>query len=476
MSLKTLLFNGPIIRQRADNLEMANRILRLGIASILSFLLENNIEAQLVDPVTQNEFEIKKKIKKFQPGLVGINAYTSEVHAAAATAAWVKSIYPKAKVVIGGPHASAVPQRTLKEFSSFDIAAIGEGEQTMLEIADNRRSLSDIAGICFRSNTRIIINPPRTLIENINALPYPPWELYQLQNYSGSNLASGFAARINLFRRNYKNLELPVEGARGCPFGCIFCYRTMGRTMRYKSAQRIVDEVQRNVEKFGATQIHFIEGTFGVNQKIAQEMCEELIKRNLHRKIRWASGGRVNLLLNKELINLMKQSGCNYLGIGVESGDEEILEKIGKGININQIKRAFRLCHEAGITTEAEFILGHPFETEETIRKTINLACSLPTRYATFAILVPFPGTEVAQMAKKHVGGLKILTEDWRVYGKQIGKSLELKQLPHEKLLEHQAAAYRKFYMRPSHIPALVSRLNKDRIMYGIKNVFGKLT
>ncbi|MBU0708913.1 B12-binding domain-containing radical SAM protein [Patescibacteria group bacterium] len=468
MSFKVLLFNGPIVETRTDKLEMESRILRLGIASIAAYLRDNQVEVSIVDPVTQAKKDIESILCKLNPVLTGLHAYTSEIHDAAATAQWIKSVIPATKVIIGGPHASAIPRETLQEFSSFDIAVIGEGEQTMLEVSKNINRLAEIPGISYRSKSNIQLNSPRKLIENIDKLPYPDWQLFDLQKYKGSDLIGGFGKKTG-------SMELPVEGARGCPFSCIFCFRTMGRTVRFKSPQRIVDEVQRNVEVFGANKIHFIEGTFAINKMIASEMCQELIRRNLHKKITWSSGGRVDVLDEKLLI-LMKQSGCDYLGIGVESGDQKILDIIGKKITIEQIKRAFDLCRKVGITTEAEFILGHPFETEATIKKTISLARSLPAKYATFAILVPFPGTEIVEMARNNVGGLKVLTKDWHVYGKQIGQSLELEQLPHEKLLEYQAMAYNKFYLRPSHITALISRLNKERVLYGIRNLFRELT
>ncbi|MBU1110109.1 B12-binding domain-containing radical SAM protein [Patescibacteria group bacterium] len=464
MPLKILLFNGPKIHERADKLEMENRILRLGIASLAGYLLENEVEVIVADPVTQSTPEINKLLETFQPDLVGLHAYTSEIHAAAETAQWIKSISAPVKIIIGGPHASAIPERTLEEFPIFDFVAAGEGEQTLLELVQEQ-NLRSIRGLTYRNDYEIKSNAPREPIANIDTLPLPPWEMFNLDKYRGADLMGGFGRKSSL-------LELPVEGARGCPFGCIFCYRTLGKKIRFKSASRIVDEVERNVNKFGANKIHFIEGTFAVNKAIAREMCLELIKRNLHKKMTWSTGGRVDIL-DEKLLELMKKSGCKYIGIGVESGDQAMLNRIGKGINIEQIKQTFAICKKVGITTEAEFILGHPFETKETIQKTINLSCSLPTKYATFAILVPFPGTQIAEMAKENIGGLKILTHNWRVYGKQIGNSLELKQLPHEKLLEYQALAYRKFYLRPSHIKALVSRLNKERIWYGVKNILG---
>ncbi|MGA9387732.1 MAG: radical SAM protein [Candidatus Bathyarchaeia archaeon] len=462
MSDDVVLFNSPSIRERKDVLETGNVYPRIGIASLAAYLLENNIKVHIIDPEANHltPEQIKNRILEIKPSIVGIPAFTEEVHDAAYTASLVKQADSRIVVVVGGPHSSAMPIETLQEFGSFDISVFGEGELTLLDVTSGK-DLEEIDGIAYRNSSNIKRNKSRPMISDLNKLPFPAWHLYDLEKYRGKSLASSF-------EKKERELELPVESARGCPFNCIFCYRIAGRTIRFKSSKRVVDEVEKNVNEFGATKIHFVEGTFGVDRKLAIEMCDELIRRGLGEKIKWSTGGRVDVV-HEELLEKMRKAGCEYIGFGVESGVPELLKIVGKNTNITQIVEAFKLCKKIGIKTEADFIIGHPYETEETILRTIEFAKNLEADHATFAIMVPFPGTVIRSMAEKGIGGLKILSNDWRMYGKQIGGTLELQQLPLKRLIELQTKAYKAFYFTPKRFLNFISRLTFKRLIYGLK-------
>lgn len=460
-----MLFNSSIVEAKKDVLEAGDLYPRIGIASIASYLLQEGISVSILDPDAYklDIEQIKERVKQEKPDIVGLPAFTEEVCGANEIAKAVKEVDSGILTVVGGPHPSAIPAQTLEEFPYFDVAVFGEGEITMQEVV-NRRPLEEIQGIAFRKNGEIRCNGQRPLIKDIDSLPLPAWQLYDLNKYKSGGLYSGFGKK--------GRLELPVEGARGCPHSCIFCFRVAGRTIRFKSPSRVADDVERDVNEFRASKIHFVEGTFGVNKKIAIELCDELIRRGLHEKIEWSTGGRVDTV-DRKLLEKMKKAGCGYIGFGVESGDSEILRIIGKNTSLDQIRKAFEICKELGIKTEANFILGHPFETEETVLKTIKFAKELKADHATFAILVPFPGTEVSQMASKGIGGLRIRKGDWRVYGKQLGDALELTQLPREKLIKLQARAYREFYLRPRKLGAMARRMTVKRAAHSLKRLCG---
>lgn len=458
-----LLFNSSRFQEKKDILEMSGVYPRIGIASIASQLKRNNVPVEIVDPEVHKMSlrQIKELVERMKPEIVGLPAFTEEIIDAHEIAKAVKEIDSNIKTLVGGPHPSAIATETLDEFPFFDIAVVGEGETTMLEISTGK-PLDEIAGIAYRDSEKIKCNPPRPLIENLDSLDFPAWELYKLDDYRGGSLSMGFGKRG-------KVLELPVEGARGCPFNCIFCYRVTGKTIRFRAPSRIADEVEKNVKTFNAGKVHFVEGSFGVDLKLGMEICNQLVQRRLNKEITWSTGARVNI--NTKLLERMKEAGCTYIGFGVESGDPEVLKRTHKGIMLEQAETVFKTCRKLGITTEANFILGLPFETKESALRTVDFAKKIEADNATFAILVPFPGTEVADMARAEIGGLRVKTRDWNIYGKQIGGALELEQLPYTTLLQLQTQAYRKFYFRFRKLPHLISRLSCKRIIYGLKRL-----
>ncbi len=463
--MRLALLNMPIITQKADRFQIESLHPRIGVCSIGTQAKHAGHEVIILDPELDKPETILGKLTDFKPRFVGIAAYTEEIIAADKTAELIKSHIPGTQVIVGGHHASALPLRTLSEFPNIDMIIAGEGEQTMLELLAGNK-IGDIPGVGWRNSGQICFNRVAPKIDDINRLAPPDWNLFNIERYRGSSLATGFKHRGN-------SLDISVEGARGCPFNCHFCFRMSGKEIRYKKPQRIVDEIIRDIELYGATSIYFTEGSYGVNRQHAIETCKLMIEQRLGERIRWTVGGRINLL-DEELLELMYKSGCRFLGIGVESGSQEILDRIGKNISIKRIEEVFNYCRQLGIETEANFIIGHPFETEETVNQTIEFARRLRADNANFAILVPFPGTLTAQYAKEGYGGLRIKSENWALYGKQIGAAMELDQLPTDKLIKLQNKAYRRFYLRPRNLPKFIRKLNTGRMISILKRLLNQ--
>lgn len=455
MKNQVILFNSPWIKKKEDIVEEDNTHLRIGIASIAAYLKSNNIDVTIIDSNDINE--IKEKIKEYNPDIVGFPAYTFEIFDSAETATIVKKIKPQVLVVVGGAHPSAMPKETLEEFPVFDVAVFGEGEQTLLEIAKGVE-FKNIRGIAYRDSGQIIQNEKRELIEDLNFLPFPAWDLYDLKKYKD--------------KRGENFLYLPVESARGCPFSCIFCYRIAGKIMRYKIPEKIVDEIENNIKKYNANKIYFVEGTFGVNKKHTIALYDEIIKRKITGKVSFEVSTRVDVI-DKEILSKMKEVGVVDIGFGIESGDDFILKKVGKNTSREIITNAIKMCKDAGFKVGATFIIGHPYETKESILKTIKFAKKLPIVTANFAIMVPFPGTEVRKLAVDNVGGLRIRTNNWRLYGKQIGEAMELDTVPRDKLIKLQNKAYRDFYLTPKRWRYLLRHLTINRLLYAFKRLIG---
>lgn len=430
---------------------------RIGIASIAAYLESKGVEVKVIDSVAEGLTlkDVIKEVSKYDPRVVGVTVYTQEIIDAAKTAAAIKEIDPSIKIVIGGAHASALPVSTLKEFKSFDIAVFGEGEVTFFEVVrtvERGKSLKKLKGIAFRYKDKVILNKCRPSLD-MDYLPMPAWHLFPLDKYRGHP--------ITLHHKKSfldRTLELPIESARGCPFDCIFCYKFVSG-IRFRNPKKVVDEIERNLNEFDATKLYFTDGTFGINKKNTIKLCNEIIKRGLHSKISWACGTRADII-DEVLLKKMREAGCTYVGIGVESGVERVLKTIRKGITLNQVRNAFKICNKLGIETGASFIIGHPYETKESILNTIKFARSLDTRIASFPVMVPFPGTKIYDMVQKGDGNYVYIAKNWNDYSTQAGNCIKLVNLPKKQLKRLQVKAYLEFY------------LSRGRIFYLTKLLF----
>ena len=269
------------------------------------------------------------------------------------------------------------------------------------------------------------VNPPRSEPLPLDDLPFPAWDLYDLPTYGAG---------------------LPIEPLRGCPYGCVFCFRALGRGVTYKSPERFVDEIADAQHRYGATFFRFLAGTFPLKRSHGVEICERILSRGL--RITWEASTRVDVI-DRDLLKLMKRSGCTTLQLGIESGDPEILRFCSKGITPGRCLEAARHCREIGIGVGLNFILGLPHETPATLRATFALAWRLRpyAERANFAILVPFPGTRVYDMALRGENGIGLRTRDWSDFGKQAGFALRHANFRNGVLQRYQSLFYVLYYL-----------------------------
>jgi len=380
-----------------------------------------------------------QRILAWKPQMVGITAMTHEIHEAAAICSAIKSAIPSCSTVVGGAHVTALPGRTLREFDAIDIAVLGEGELTSCELARKldvdgpHANLSGIPGICYRSpvsyhasdppDSTISLTSSREPIRDLDSLPFPAW---------------------NLFPRD---ADWPVFAGRGCPYRCAFCQRVLGGALRLRSPQAIIEEFDAMERQLGAKSSWFQDETFGVKKKWTDQFLDLLIRRNQKKGYvwRWKANSRVNIA-DGAVYKKMAQAGCTMLDFGIESGNSVMLNRIHKDITLDQARRAMRLAKAAGIKTNAFFIIGHPGETLITSLQTIRAAANIRTDDIAVGVMVPYPGTEIWDMAQRGQYGYKLISENWRLYDKYFGNALELKSLSHRQLEFLQALTYVWFY------------------------------
>lgn len=340
--------------------------------------------------------KVEQTLADQRPDLVGITSVTMTFPMACRIASWVKNARPEAIVALGGPHVSFVPERSLRECPEADLVVRGEAEQTVLELAEALERDSDlrsVRGLTFRRNGETVSTPPRPLVEDLDRLPQPAWDLLPIARY---RVLEG---------------KVGVLSSRGCPYGCVFCvgHRMVGHKGRFRSPEQVVDEMEW-LAHVGFSSIGIDDDLFTLKKSHALGICMEIQSRKL--PITWHAFARVDTV-TPELLRAMSEAGCTDLLFGVESGSQEVLDKIGKGITLEQVSKAVRMGRDAGIRIFASFVLGLPGETRRSLRATAQFARSLGCQYG-FHVLSPFPGTRIWE--ESHAMGVRILTEKWDHY------------------------------------------------------------
>jgi radical SAM superfamily enzyme YgiQ (UPF0313 family) len=371
---------------------------------------------------------------------------------------------PDLFVLLVGSHPSVFHRQILEENPFVDGLCRGEFEYTVRDLAlalSNGEDINGVQGLLWRDISGIHINPDRPLIENLDELPFPDRDIVKIEPYQTAH---------------YGGLKgTCVCTSRGCPYRCTYCLwpNTMyGRKFRARSPENVVDELDELENRYQAREIYFDDDTINFDMERLIKICQLIRQRDLH--LKWFCQARVDKV-DEELLREMKAAGCYNIFFGVESGSQEILNKIKKGITLEQAERAFALCRKLGIRTQAFFLLGIPGETRETMRQTVGFAKKLKPSSAQFAIVIPHPGTELYEECKKH-GWLK--AENWEDYA-ACNSVIETEEFSTEEVEEVRAYAYKHFYFRPRYILAAVIRMKNIReaqkVIRGARSIVDRL-
>jgi radical SAM superfamily enzyme YgiQ (UPF0313 family) len=380
------------------------------------------IDAKLERLPTERALE---RLRDLAPSLLGITCMTHDVGAAAKFAARARSDDPRLRVVVGGVHATALPADTLRDFPAFDFAVFGEGEETIVELA---RALCDggrfdgIRGLAWKDGGEVRVNASRPWIENLDRLPMPAWDLFP-------------AAR-----------EYHIVTARGCPFECVFCMSPYGNRVRRRSPESVVAEMRQVVDRYHPRYYQLNDESFALHPDRARAILDGIVAHPPLRAVPKGASLRVNNV-TEDLMRRMKEAGFVFVDFGIESGDPEILKRIRKRITMDAVRRAVAITKAAGIATGGNYILGHPGETPETIRRTLRFAVELNCEFNAIGIMTPYPSTEIWNMARRGEWGYRLLSTDWRDYNKQLGNALEIEGLPRRRLEAYQLRGYVSIYL-----------------------------
>jgi len=401
----------------------------IGLAYLAAVVEKAGHELAVIDcpALDMDQDALKKKLEDFQPNLVGVTTMTPTIQSALQSTRVAKEACPNATVAVGGPHATFMDKQILNEESSVDVVARGEGEETLLELAQSAtesKKLQDILGITFRSGKDLIQTPARPTIKNLDDLPYPAYNLFALDKYL-----------------LYGKLFLPVITSRGCPFQCAFCTtsRILGKEYRARSPKNIVDELEHIERVYHADSFTFYDDTLTLDKGRMFKICDEIRARGI--RIPWDCQTRVDQV-TKEILSKMKESNCQQVFFGVESGCQTILDAVNKRTTVEQNEKAIRMAKEAGLFVSISIILGYPGETPEMLKQTLDFIRRAEPDDVYLCIATPYPGTELRRVVEEK--GWK-MSPDWSKYD-TVTPVFENPNLSDEDVQKLRSTFYDSFY------------------------------
>ena len=425
----------------------------LGIGYIAAVLRDNGIDVNILDASAEDmDFkEFSEEIKNRSPDIISISALTPTINKALETAKTAKEVLPNSIIVMGGYHPTFDFEETL-ENDFVDIVIRGEGEyvlRDLVETIENNCDLREVRGIVFKEDDNIVLNPNADLIYDLDALPFPAFDLMPMDKYKLLDMDTHMATMIT---------------TRGCPMKCSFCSSAAmhGRKMRQRSVDNILAEIDFLREKYDINTIAFMDDTFTLKKSRLMEFCDKLKQKDY--EIMWGCTARVDTL-DEEVLKNMKESGCITVFMGVESVDQNQLDSMDKGITVPKIENAFKMSRKLGIRTIASVALGMPGDTKKIMNKTIKFVHKLKPNYAIYSLSTPYPGT---RFYKESFEKNLIKVKDWSKYT-LISPILETADCSLKDLRKMQTKAFIKFYLRPHY---LLSQFRQDGT-YFIKTIFG---
>ena len=353
------------------NKELKHPAVHLGLGHIASYARQHhtNINFELIDTRVAKPKEVRKFLDT-SFDFIGITSSSQVFLEAVDIAKQIKIKYPETPICLGGSHVSTVKEEALEEFP-FDFGVYGEGEITFSELIDyckGHKKLKDISGLIYKENNgQIIINQARALITEIDDIPFPAYDIFKMNRYPQHRITT----------------------SRGCPFNCVFCnsHSIWTNKWRKRSAQNILDEIKLLINNYKNKSIVFNDDSFNIDAKRVIELCNLMINENLD--ILWSTSIRVDLITDK-IAQIMKKSGCYNVSIGVESANNEVLEKMNKHNTKEKIYAGIQILRKADIDVMGQFMIGNPGDTLETVKESIEFAKTSNLTGAEFYTALPY--------------------------------------------------------------------------------------
>jgi anaerobic magnesium-protoporphyrin IX monomethyl ester cyclase len=345
---------------------------------------------------------VLSKVDELNPDMVGINCFTTlHFTMVLKIAETVRDVRPDMPIATGGAHPSLFPKEILENSLAFDYIAVGEAEESFVELVNavesgNLEALNLIQSIAFRREGEVVVTPRRNYFADLDDLPEPAWDMIHLPDYY-NDLSSWYNPKGLDF-----HLSVPILSSRSCPFTCNFCaiYTTMGRKLRLRSPGRVVDEIEMLHKERGQNYFGFIDDNVNIDKRHILAICNEIVRRNLN--IQWETTcGTYLAALNDEVIEAMGSAGCVFVRLPIEHGNDELRTLVGKKLPRDKIYSVAESLKKHGMFTSSMFIMGFPEDTVATLEDTRQMIEGLGLDLNYVFNIIPFPGTRVFQQAQK---------------------------------------------------------------------------
>ena len=370
----------------------------MGVAYLAAVLRREGVEVEVFDATWARRpaERLRRIIAENGYDMVGISVLTSMLREAAEIARAAKELSPHSLVVMGGPHATVEPESTLR-LPGVDAVAVGEAELSTLELVRAGLNPERVPGFWFKKDGEIVQGPPAPLLEDLDWLPFPAWDLLDMRRYIS------LWYQLDAVRYGLKGTS--IMASRGCPYQCTYCQPTLrmifGQKVRRRSAEGLIAEMQELRDRFRLDGLMWLDDTFLIDRRWMRDFCEKVIDAKVG--LIWGCNVRADRV-DEETLAVMKEAGLRIIHIGIESASQRILDEIyRKGITIEQVREAVAMAKRLGLYVRGYFMLGAPTETLEEAKATIRLANELPLDDVTFSITTPLPHTYLYDMSREEI-------------------------------------------------------------------------
>ncbi len=421
----------------------------LGILYLAAQLREKaGIEPVIVDPTFERNplSFVESEFKRLRPDIIGISAMMTMARDALELARMAKAILPASKVIMGGPHATVLPERVL-DAEAVDAVCIGEGEDSFCDMVQ-KGGFEGVPGFCYSEEREVICNPERAFIPDLDKIPFPAFDLIDMEKY--------FQNWFQLDTVGPGLRGTSVLATRGCPFRCSYCQPTLdrifGKALRKRSPLHVCEELTWLVERYKLNAFLFADDTFIADRAWVMDFCEEVLRRGL--RLLWGCNIRADLV-DEDLLGRMRDAGLRKVYVGIEAYSDRIREEIyNKRISREKIEAAVRGSRKLGLGIQGYFMLGAPGETRDEVLQTLRWARGLELDDATFNLTTPLPGTYLYERYESEVA---LEPEDMDYYRRYAFR--ERAGMSSAQLNRIRLRAYLGFYLRPSRLLHLIKLL-----------------